>query len=110
MARSFLAASTLSTAVGLAMGLQALAASADEAANKDMDKEKMHQTVQANMARAKAKNLEKCYGINAVGKNDCSEGPHSCAGQATEARESKSFVLVPAGDCLKIEGGKLKAS
>ena len=108
MARSFLAVSTLSTAVGLAMSMQALPSSADEASNKDMDK--AHQVVQANMARAKAKNLEKCYGINAVGKNDCSEGPHSCAGQATEARESKSFVLVPVGDCTKIEGGKLKAS
>jgi len=108
MARNFLAASTLSAAVGLAMGMQALPARADEAANKDM--EKAHQIVQANMARAKAKNLEKCYGINAAGKNDCSEGPHSCAGQATAARESKSFVLVPTGDCVKIEGGKLKAS
>lgn len=108
MARSFLAVSTLTTAVGLAMGMQAPPASADQAATKDT--EKMHQIVQANMARAKAKNLEKCYGINAVGKNDCSEGPHSCAGQATEARESKSFVLVPVGDCTKIEGGKLKAS
>ncbi|HYA65654.1 MAG TPA: DUF2282 domain-containing protein [Burkholderiaceae bacterium] len=108
MARSLLAASTLTAAVGLAMGMQALPASADEAANMEMDK--AHQVVQANMARAKAKNLEKCYGINAAGKNDCSEGPHSCAGQATEARESKSFVLVPRGDCSKIEGGKLKAS
>ncbi|HYA59327.1 MAG TPA: DUF2282 domain-containing protein [Burkholderiaceae bacterium] len=108
MARSFLAVSTLSTAVGLAMSMQPLPSSADEGSNKDMDK--AHQVVQANMARAKAKNLEKCYGINAVGKNDCSEGPHSCAGQATEARESKSFVLVPVGDCTKIEGGKLKAS
>lgn len=106
MGRSLLAASTLSTAVGLAIGMQALAA-ADEAATKDT--EKMHQAAQATMARAKAKHLEKCYGINAAGKNDCSEGPHSCAGQATEARESKSFVLVPIGDCSKIEGGKLKA-
>jgi uncharacterized membrane protein len=108
MARSLLAASTLSTAVGLAMSMQAVPASADEASNMNMDK--AHQVVQANMARAKAKHLEKCYGINAVGKNDCSEGPHSCAGQATEPRESKSFVLVPVGDCTKIEGGKLKAS
>lgn len=108
MARSLLAVSTLSAAVSLAMSMQALPARADENSNKDM--EKRQQVVQANMARAKAKNLEKCYGINAAGKNDCSEGPHSCAGQASEARESKSFVLVPVGDCIKIEGGKLKAS
>ncbi|MGH9579186.1 MAG: BufA1 family periplasmic bufferin-type metallophore, partial [Terriglobales bacterium] len=38
------------------------------------------------------------------------EGAHSCAGQATQARDSKSFVLLPAGDCTKIQGGKLKAT
>jgi len=108
MARSLLAASTLSAAVGLALGIQALPARADDMMNKDMDK--VPQVVKDNMARAKAKNLEKCYGINAVAKNDCSEGAHSCAGQATEARDSKSFVLVPAGDCTKIEGGRLKSS
>jgi uncharacterized membrane protein len=54
--------------------------------------------------------LEKCYGINAVAKNDCAEGAHSCAGQATKARDVKSFVLLPAGDCAKIQGGKLSAS
>lgn len=51
----------------------------------------------------------KCYGANAVAKNDCAEGAHSCAGQATQARDPKSFVLLPAGDCGKIAGGKLKA-
>ena len=66
--------------------------------------------VKENMARAMSQHLEKCYGINAVAKNDCAEGAHSCAGQATHAREGKSFVLLPAGDCSKIEGGKLKAS
>ncbi|MCW3686356.1 DUF2282 domain-containing protein, partial [Burkholderia cenocepacia] len=30
--------------------------------------------------------------------------------QATQARDPKSFVLLPAGDCGKIAGGKLKAS
>ena len=108
MARFALAASTLSTAVGLAIGLQMLPAAADDMANKDMGK--VPQIVKDNMARAKAKNLEKCYGINAVAKNDCSEGAHSCAGQATEARDGKSFVLVPAGDCKKIDGGKLEPS
>jgi uncharacterized membrane protein len=49
--------------------------------------------------------LEKCYGINAAAKNDCAAGAHSCAGQATMARDPKSYVLVPAGDCAKIAGG-----
>jgi uncharacterized membrane protein len=54
--------------------------------------------------------LEKCYGISAAAKNNCAEGAHSCAGQATQARDSKSFVLLPAGDCSKIQGGSLKAT
>ena len=38
------------------------------------------------------------------------EGAHSCAGQATQVRDPKSFVLLPAGDCTKIQGGSLKAT
>jgi uncharacterized membrane protein len=70
----------------------------------------MKDPVKENMARAMANKLEKCYGINAVAKNDCAEGAHSCAGQATKARDTKSFVLLPAGDCAKIQGGKKTAS
>jgi len=108
MARFALAASTLSAAVGLAMGFQMLPASAAEEMGMDMSK--MPQVVKDNMARAMANKLEKCYGINAVSKNDCAEGVHSCAGQSDKARDPKSFVLLPAGDCNKIAGGKLKAS
>lgn len=52
--------------------------------------------------------LEKCFGINAVAKNDCAEGVHFCEGQATQARDTKSFVLLPAGVYGKIAGGNLK--
>ena len=97
--------STLCAAVGLAMGLQMLPASAEEMA---MDMSKMPQVVKDNMARAMANKLEKCYGINAVSRNDCAEGAHSCAGQATKARDTKSFVLLPGGDCTKIQGGSTK--
>ena len=70
-------------------------------------------TLAATVASAddmpKAKDmLVKCYGVNAVAKNDCSQGPHSCAGQATKAREAASFILLPAGACEKIDGGTLK--
>jgi uncharacterized membrane protein len=92
MNRFVLAASTLSAAVGLALVLQSPAHAADDA-SKAMGKEK----------------LEKCYGINASGKNDCAAGSHSCAGQATMARDPKSFVLVPAGSCAKIAGGTSQA-
>lgn len=106
MNRYVLAASTLSTAVGLALALQA----APSLAQAKMDMSKAPQVVKDNMARAEKNKLEKCYGINAAAKNDCAEGAHSCAGQATQARDAKSFVLVPAGDCSKIQGGKTTAS
>jgi uncharacterized membrane protein len=106
MNRYVLAASSLSTAVGLALTIQA---SPGQAQGK-MDMSKMPQVVKDNMARMEKNRLEKCYGINAAAKNDCAEGAHSCAGQATKARDSKSFVLLPAGDCSKIQGGKTTAS
>jgi uncharacterized membrane protein len=98
MNRYVLAASTLSAAVGLALVLQAPVRATD-----------MSDPLKANTARAMKDKLEKCYGINAVAKNDCAEGAHSCAGQATAARDPKSFVLVPAGDCAKIAGGTTQA-
>lgn len=100
MKRRFLAASILPTAMGLALALQAFPVQAQG---------NMPQPVKENMARMAQSHLEKCYGINAVSKNDCAEGAHSCAGQATMARDAKSFVLLPAGDCAKIAGGKATA-
>src|SRR5579862_1322338 len=93
-----LAASTLSTAVTLALALTAPVRSAEPP-----------QVVKDNMARAQQLHLQKCYGINAVSKNDCAQGAHSCAGQADMARDPKSFVLLPQGDCQKIAGGMLTA-
>jgi len=104
MNRQLLAASTLTTAIGLALAMQVPAVRAQGMmANPP-------QVVKDNMARMAKDKLQKCYGINAVAKNDCAEGAHSCAGQATQARDLKSFVLLPAGDCSKIQGGNLKAS
>jgi len=103
MNRRLFAASTLTTAVGLALAIQAPAVRAQG----KMDMSKAPQIVKDNMARMEKDKLEKCYGINAVAKNDCAEGAHSCAGQATQARDGKSFVLLPGGDCSKIAGGKL---
>lgn len=91
--------SALAAAVGLAMAAQALPAKAQQADPKKQTMERMQKG-----------NLEKCYGVAAKGKNDCAEGAHSCAGQATAARDPQSFVLVPAGACGKIEGGKTSAS
>ncbi|MGH8857510.1 MAG: BufA1 family periplasmic bufferin-type metallophore [Polaromonas sp.] len=93
----------LSTAMGLAFGMLGVTASAQ--GTKDMPP-----IVKENMERMAKEKLEKCYGINAVAKNDCAEGEHSCAGHATKARETKSFVMLPAGVCSKIAGGSLKPS
>jgi uncharacterized membrane protein len=103
MKHHLLAASALTTAVGLALAMQAPPVRAQGMANPP-------QIVKDNMARAEKEHLQKCYGINANAKNDCAEGAHSCAGHATQARDTKSFVLLPAGACSKIEGGKLTAS
>ena len=97
--KHMLAASTLSSALGLALAITAVPAEAQPA--KEMSG--MPQLVKDNMARMEKGKLEKCFGINAVAKNDC-------AGQSTKARDTKSFVLLPAGDCGKIQGGKLKAT
>jgi uncharacterized membrane protein len=99
--RSF-AASALSAAVGLALIMPALPLRAE-------GMKEMPQVVKDNMNRMAKEHLEKCYGVNAVARNDCAEGAHSCAGQATLARDPKSFVLLPAGACDKIAGGKLKS-
>jgi len=104
MSKHLLAASTLSSALGLALAM----AAAPGLAQQPM--KEMPQVVKDNMARMAQNKLEKCYGINAAAKNDCAEGTHSCAGQATKARDTKSFVLLPAGDCSKIQGGSLKAT
>lgn len=105
MDNRLIAASALSTAIGLALAMQAAptAAQAQGMSNPPP-------IVKENMARMSQQHLEKCYGINAAAKNDCAEGAHSCAGQATQARDTKSFVLVPAGACDKIAGGKTKAT
>ncbi len=73
-----------------------------------MTKAQMMAVRQANMKRAMAQHLVKCYGVNAIGRNDCAAGAHSCAGQATKARDPASFVLLPQGDCQKLAGGSLK--
>jgi uncharacterized membrane protein len=103
MNRRMLVASTLTTAIGLALAMQAPIVHAQ--GMKDPP-----QVVKDNMAKMAKDKLEKCYGINAAAKNDCAEGAHSCAGQATQARDTKSFVLLPAGDCGKIQGGKTTAT
>jgi uncharacterized membrane protein len=110
MNRHASAASALSAAIGLALGLQLAPVSAQEMGKGTGKDAGTAAHAAKDMGGTSSDKLEKCYGINAVSKNDCGEGSHSCAGQATQARDPKSFVLLPAGACNKIAGGKLKAS
>ena len=96
-----IAASVLSAAIGIALA-------APTALPQGMPNPPP--IVKENMQRMAQQHLEKCFGVNAVAKNDCAQGAHSCAGQATIARDPKSFVLLPGGDCAKIAGGRLTAS
>lgn len=107
MDRRFFATTVIAAAVGLASAATVLpsVASADDMSMM----QKMKQMQQANRDRAMMNHLVACYGINAAHKNDCAVGAHSCAGQATSANDRSSFVLLPAGDCEKINGGSLKA-
>lgn len=69
----------------------------------------MISTAEAAPAPTPTFKAEKCYGINAAGKNDCaSSGSNSCAGTAKKASDPKAWVYVPAGTCEKIQGATLK--
>lgn len=117
MNRRTLTASVLASAVALAT---AAAATSTAMAQLSPEMQKKLDTmlkmypgasktaIEQNMRRAVTQKLQPCYGINAVAKNDCAAGVHSCAGQATQARDPNSFVLLPAGDCGKVAGGSLK--
>jgi hypothetical protein len=130
-------ATALSAAIGLAMTMQGAPTSAagilnqmphhpQQLAQMQMPGDQQHmQPMQKQMEddpqvlaqmqmqkfmadRMKKDRLEMCYGINAAAKNDCGTAAHACMGRATKARDPDSFVLVPAGACLKIDGGSLK--
>jgi uncharacterized membrane protein len=59
----------------------------------------------AGPAPAPPYKAEKCYGIAAVGQNDCQTATHSCAGESKTASAGDSWIYVPAGTCTKISGG-----
>jgi len=52
---------------------------------------------------------ERCYGVVRAGKNDCGTAKHACAGQAARERHPEEWLMLPAGTCLRIAGGQLKA-
>jgi uncharacterized membrane protein len=59
----------------------------------------------AGPAPAPPYKAEKCFGVAAAGQNDCQTATHSCAGESKTAAASDSWIYVPAGTCMKINGG-----
>lgn len=95
-------ASALATAVTFALAMQATPVRAADAAMEKMMKE-----ADAGM---KAGKIEKCYGVNLAGKNDCQTATASCAGSSTKDSDKAAFVIVPTGTCGKLAGGNLTPS
>lgn len=51
--------------------------------------------------------MEKCYGVALVGKNDCKAGAGtSCAGSSKVDYQGNAYKMVKAGTCTKIKTPK----
>ena len=59
----------------------------------------------AGPAPAPPYKAEKCFGVAAAGQNNCQTANHSCAGESKTAAAGDSWIYVPAGTCMKINGG-----
>jgi uncharacterized membrane protein len=57
-------------------------------------------------APALAQDKEKCYGIAAMGQNDCANlaGTHSCAGQSKVENDKGEWKYVAKGSCESMKG------
>ena len=69
-------------------------------------------SVSSSYASEHEANMEKCKAVNSQGTNiikehmaDCAGGPASCAGH-NQAGDPEAWILVPKGDCAKINAGK----
>ncbi len=100
MSRRIIVASALSMAVGMALAVQA------EPANAQGMGQGMGGGQMASSGMSPS-GMQKCYGVNAAGKNDCRTA--TVRAHQAKARDVDAFVVLPAGDCMKIAGGKLKA-
>jgi len=100
--RNVFVASALAAAVTFALAMQGTPV---RAASPEM--EKMMKEAEEGM---KAGKIEKCYGVNLAGKNDCQTATASCAGSSTKDSDKAAFVVVPKGTCGKLAGGSLTPS
>ena len=62
---------------------------------------------QAQPAKAPAFQNEKCFGVAKAGKNDCQTANSSCAGTSKRDAQGDAWLYMPAGTCLRIQGGSL---
>lgn len=60
----------------------------------------------AGSARSFVMDRERCYGVVRAGRNDCGTALHACAGQAGGDASDEEWVMLPAGTCEKIAGGR----
>ena len=65
-------------------------------------------TAAAGSALAADAEKEKCFGVAAAGKNDCSTAKHACAGQSKTDKDAAEWKYVAKGSCDKM-GGKTTA-
>ena len=57
--------------------------------------------VSASAADAPGAKRDKCFGVALKGKNDCAAGANSCAGTSTTDHQGDAWKYVPAGTCEK---------
>lgn len=53
-----------------------------------------------------AADRERCYGVVRAGRNDCGTAHHACAGQARSDGSAEEWLMLPAGTCERIGGGR----
>ena len=61
----------------------------------------------SSVALAAKGDTEKCAGIVKAGKNDCGTSKSACAGTIHRRPRPEAWILVPAGTCERIAGGKV---
>lgn len=64
----------------------------------------------ASQALAAKGDAEKCAGVVKAGKNDCGTSTNACAGQIKKDNDAEAWILVPAGVCERIAGGRVVTS
>ena len=97
----------ISTAIGLALTMHVSAQAQGMSGGGMSGGSSMSGGMSGGMAGDKAPS-EKCFGINAAGKNDCRANGVAGPGKSDKARTGAAWVRGPVGLCEKIDGGNLK--